>query len=219
MNALVLVLAILPVQNEIRHHSCFTDIIPFEPSTFGPIGQTFRATDAVIATIGVAVEDYFEFAPNDDTITLDLFSGDGFDGPIIATATTQPFHVERIWIFDVSWAVFHLAADVTVDQLYTFRISAQTERWAVFAGFRDRYADGHGWIWGNPYWDLRFVVSPLDQIDAECTVDLVDVALLAECLSGPQNKTTGFACGDPDLKSDGDVDLRDVADAQNMFRK
>jgi hypothetical protein len=137
--------------------------------------------------------------------------------------------------FDAEYTVNHAdgASVLLVDQIPLATPGANTHTWVSLGEFvftagqdagRGSVTVSEATVTGRPslswnqrvYWDaLKLVLRERDAIvygdlDGDGDVDLGDHAVLADCMSGP-NQPFGPGCAPADADTDGDVDLADHA--------
>jgi len=136
-------------------------LFPYNIYINSPIGQTFTADmDYPLYTISLY---FMEITPQAGvgSLTLSLYEGEGFTGSLLGS---QTFSLTGGYsgYYDVSFGEYPLS----VNNIYTIKIEATTERWGVgvnqtnYPGTVD-YTGGHAIINGSgaDYYDLRFKVT------------------------------------------------------------
>jgi len=133
----------------------------FQIKDASPIGQTFTAEDAKVASIGFNIRKV-----NNGTLPLDieLFEGVGNTGLSLGSSPVLGLTSDSNGFFDADFGL----ATLSVGDTYTAIISADSVRWGVrfFSwnnpGDNDPYIGGNMWVKGtlSTDVDLTFRVTP-----------------------------------------------------------
>jgi hypothetical protein len=110
-------------------------------AVFDPIGQTFKAIDSDLLSIGFAFSDINPSLAN-DPITISLFAGAGFGGTLLDSQTVTLPSVLPSTLATPVFIDFDFSGNtLVIDDIYTVGLTATNFKVAVVYG-PDAYADG-----------------------------------------------------------------------------
>lgn len=129
-----------------------------------PLGQSFMPTESSVGSIWLRARNMnLDFPMHEDKwLTLNLHAGDGFAGPVLATATVNVEAVIGSLIGDEGLIEFSFGhVPVVSGQVYSFEVKAATARYGINWQHTDWYGGGHAFALGGPLTitDLYFSVA------------------------------------------------------------
>lgn len=134
-----------------------------------PIGQTFMANGDAIHTVGLLLLNLNMSSEllQDHLVTLDLFEGVGFGGPLLTSRTVDADQILGRLLGAQASVDFDLGGfPVKAGQTYSFQLSAETTRFGTVWFSGNPYADGQAILQGQSfsdpdlYFQIRAVPEP-----------------------------------------------------------
>lgn len=126
---------------------------------YGVFGQSFTATSNTgIDAITVAVGDWNKHLGNTLSLKMNLYSGSGFSGALLATDSDTLIN----WSDNSAWWTFNFnQVNLTAGNTYTFSIdSIDGDRGGIYMSSNDPYSGGTMWLDNEIYdrgqFDLAF---------------------------------------------------------------
>lgn len=160
----------------------------FQIQFYSPFGQSFTAVSTSVESIGLKVTN-LNAATNleDQTLTLDLFSGEGFSGSRIATATANVASIIGDGASASGFIAFSMGSvAVNPGQAYSFRVTDTSARYGLGLTGTDVYAGGHAFFdptysgsWLPETSDLTFNVTAVPEASSLAYFALGGIALAA----------------------------------------
>jgi hypothetical protein len=171
---------------------------PAAPGYRGPIGQTFTAIDTHLTSITVGLVSPYAFLwletgeAATDPITVTLYQGAGFDGPVLATRSAVPTHYGYfgVGLYGMNPIPFP-AKGLIIGETYTYKISGiSDEVYATYGTdpyFETGYPGGEAIFDGafQPDFDLDFIITgftPAVDVQAPASLALFGMALIGIAL-------------------------------------
>lgn len=137
-------------------------------AAFQPFGQSFTPTLSSVGSISLWVinMNIDSQLVQDKTLTLNLYAGEGFNGPVLGSSTVNVdsrIGTLQGWVGLIEFNVGNVA--VQSGQPYSFEVSAASARYGVYWSNEGNYAGGSAILLGTPSaTDLYFGVSTVPEL-------------------------------------------------------
>jgi hypothetical protein len=137
-----------------------------------PFGQSFTAVSSSIESIGVGLVNMNVNSPDwlaDHDVTLNLYSGSGFSGTLLASSTVDVAASIGDLLGAEGLITFGLGTvPVTAGGVYSFALTDAEPRFGAMVDYHDPYAEGRAFFgpsfpWGGSDRDLEFNVSAVPE--------------------------------------------------------
>lgn len=165
------------------------DFTRVQVRAFSPMGQSFTAEYSGLQGIGFAFSAFNSLSPV-VPVTVNLLSGDGLSGALIASREITPVD----WLGNVNQFSFadFTGVNLTVGAMYTATLATSNNYWAVdlnidgYRGGSGHFTNGEGSI--APGSDLLFRVTSSTEVPEPTTASLLAIGLVSAVIGAGRRR-------------------------------